>query len=66
MLRKTLTLGMIFILALSLLCVSMITCFTYDAEAHPLFWCVAPNGWGDFYGAPPDGMVCVEWSHTDD
>ena len=33
MLRKALTLGMIFILALSLLAVSMITCFTYDAEA---------------------------------
>ena len=35
MLRKALTLGMVFILALSLLAVSMITCFTYDAEAHP-------------------------------
>ena len=34
MLRKVLTLGMVFILALSLLAVSMITCFTYDAEAH--------------------------------
>ena len=34
MLRKALTLGMVFILALSLLLVSMITCFTYDAEAH--------------------------------
>ena len=33
MLRKALTLGIIFILALSLLAVSMITCFTYDAEA---------------------------------
>ena len=33
MLRKALTLGMVFILALSLLAVSMITCFTYDAEA---------------------------------
>ena len=33
MLRKTLTLGMVFILALSLLVVSMITCFTYEAEA---------------------------------
>ena len=36
MLRKALTLGMVFILALSLLAVSMITCFTYDAEAGPL------------------------------
>ena len=35
MLRKALILGMVFILALSLLVVSMITCFTYDAEAHP-------------------------------
>ena len=34
MLRKALTLGMVFIFALSLLAVSMITCFTYDAEAH--------------------------------
>ena len=34
MLRKALTLGIVFILALSLLAVSMITCFTYDAEAH--------------------------------
>ena len=33
MLRKALILGMVFILALSLLAVSMITCFTYDAEA---------------------------------
>ena len=40
MLRKALTLGMVFIFALSLLAVSMITCFTYDAEAHDLFWCV--------------------------
>ena len=36
MLRKALTLGMVFILALSLLAVSMITCFTYDAEAGEL------------------------------
>ena len=35
MLRKTLTLGMVFILAISLLSASMITCFTYEAEAHP-------------------------------
>ena len=36
MLRKALILGMVFILALSLLAVSMITCFTYDAEADVL------------------------------
>ena len=34
MLRKVLTLGMVFIFALSLLAVSMITCLTYDAQAH--------------------------------
>ena len=33
MLRKALTFGIVFILALSLLAVSMITCFTYDATA---------------------------------
>ena len=33
MLRKALILGMVFIFGLSLLAVSMITCFTYDAEA---------------------------------
>ncbi|MYE89831.1 hypothetical protein F4X33_12630 [Candidatus Poribacteria bacterium] len=33
MLRKALTFGMVFILALSLLSVSMVTCFTYDADA---------------------------------
>ena len=35
MLRKALSFGIVFILALSLLAVSMITCFTYDATAHP-------------------------------
>ena len=39
MLRKALTLGMVFIFALSLLAVSMITCFTYEAEAHYGVWC---------------------------
>ncbi len=34
MLRKALILGMVFIFALSLLAVSMITCFTHEAEAH--------------------------------
>ena len=33
MLRKALTLGIVFILALSLLAVSMLTCFTYNADA---------------------------------
>ena len=33
MLRKALTFGMVFIFTLSLLAVSMITCFTYDATA---------------------------------
>ena len=35
MLRKVLTFGIVFIFTLSLLAVSMITCFTYDATAHP-------------------------------
>ena len=39
MLRKALTLGMVVILALSLLAVSMITCFTYEAEAHDVEDC---------------------------
>ena len=33
MLRKALTFGIVFIFTLSLLAVSMITCFTYDATA---------------------------------
>lgn len=36
MLRKALTIGIAFILALSLL-FSMTTCFTHDAEAHVVF-----------------------------
>ena len=48
MLRKALTLAMVFILALSLLAVSMITCFTYDAEAnvgnHPHYACWDEHG----------------------
>jgi hypothetical protein len=39
MLRKALTLGMVFILVISLLCFSMVTCFTYDAEAHLIVDC---------------------------
>ncbi|MYE89699.1 hypothetical protein F4X33_11960 [Candidatus Poribacteria bacterium] len=44
MLRKALILGMVFIFTLSLLAVSMITCFTYDAEAMAFL---------DAFGAPP-------------
>ena len=50
MLRKALILGMVFILALSLLAVSMITCFTYNAEAdvlnggHGHYTCEHKNG----------------------
>ena len=39
MLRKALTLGIVFIFALSLLLVSMVTCFTYNAEAHMGYFC---------------------------
>ena len=49
MLRKALILGMVFIFALSLLAVSMVTCFTYEAEAHnythPGDHWVCTNGW---------------------
>ena len=69
MLRKVLTLGMVFILALSLLLVSMVTCFTYDAQAHGLFRCVhlvGPNNeecvhWDN---APIEGMDCEAQWHT--
>ena len=52
MLRKALTFGIVFIFTLSLLAVSMITCFTYDATAD------AP-GTGHYHyncslGDPPD------------
>ena len=60
MLRKTLTLGMVFIFVLSLLCVSMITCFIYDAEAHPQFWCVPIGGGkGVYFTEPQDDMICT-------
>ena len=39
MLRKTLTLGIGFILAVTLLSVSMVLCFTYDAEADEEWHC---------------------------
>ena len=49
MVRKALTLGMAFILAISLLSASLIMCFTHDADAHP-WTCVLirvcdQNGW---------------------
>ena len=44
MLRKALILGMVFIFALSLFAVSMITCFTYDADAHPSV-CIKKKIW---------------------
>ena len=65
MLRKALTLGMVFILALSLLLVSMITCFTYDAEAHGPFHC-RHFFTGAFTTAPNDlgwPWCCVWFTH---
>ena len=63
MLRKTLTLGMVFILALSLLAVSMITCFTYEAEAHGGFWCENLfTGAKAHFGAHPGfPWICGPW-----
>ena len=62
MLRKALTLGMVFIFALSLLAASMITCFTYDAEAHNLEHCgwvlVCVNGVCKWF------WVCIPIWHT--
>ena len=62
MLRKALTLGMVFIFALSLLLVSMVTCFTYDAQAHDRFICER-NGKVRIFDAPKDGWSCGFWSH---
>lgn len=64
MLRQTLALGTISILALSLLAVSMIICFTYDADAHALFWCVKGEE-VEVVEAPKNeaGWVCTEWEH---
>ena len=65
MLRKTLTLGMVFILALSLLLVSMITCFTYDAEAHDQWYCFKGDEWGIFAGKKDDpGWTCFPHTHN--
>ena len=66
MLRQALTLGMVFIFVLSLLAASMITCFTYDAEAHKFhhYWCV--NDDGDIKDVPEtlgDGWTCYWYSH---
>ena len=64
MLRKALTFGMVFIFALSLLAVSMVTCFTYDAEAHLQFWCVPIGGGPGFVAdAPVDGHICTIMEH---
>ena len=66
MLRKALTLGMVFILALSLLAVSMITCFTYDAEAnagnHGHFACwydAGHNFWAGTFHVYPEHLHCI-------
>ena len=65
MLRKALTVGMVFILALSMFLVSMITCFTYDAEAHDLFYCYNGSCWG-IYDEEKDepGWTCVPHTHN--
>ena len=59
MLRKALILGMVFIFALSLLAVSMITCFTYDAEAHVIddFLVVDPAAGHGHLRCTVDGVV---------
>ena len=68
MLRKALTLGMVFIFALSLLAVSMITCFTYEAEAHYGTWCDnLDTGEKDVhFGAHPGGFWCCHTWGTHD
>ena len=62
MLRKTLTLGMVFVLALSLLAVSMITCFSYDAEAHDQWRC-EKNGKVKIVNSPIVGWDCTFIDH---
>ena len=67
MLRKTLTLGTVFILVLSLLVMSMITCLTYDAEAnagnhgHWHCWHDAEKKFfaGTFHTHPGDHLHCT-------
>ena len=63
MLRKTLTLGMVFIFALSLLAVSMVTCFTYDAQAHDLVICTDDDGDVVIADDPIEGMSCSWFTH---
>ena len=63
MLRKALTLGMVFILALSLLVVSMITCFTYDAEADDQVLCEKDGCVHIFLDPGPAGWDCVPHGH---
>ena len=76
MLRKALTLGIVFIFALSLLAVSMITCFTYDAEAddpipdfgHAHYDCVRNGIWLKDLHPPemPEPWVCYwKWMTVD-
>ena len=66
MLRKALTLGMVFILALSLLAVSMITCFTYEAEAVKEWYCWNGNGCWFITTTEieADGWTCIDHWHT--
>ena len=66
MLRKALTLGMVVILALSLLAVSMITCFTYEAEAEKEWYCENDNGCWFITEVKieADGWTCVDHWHT--
>ena len=75
MLRKALTLGMVFIFMLSLLVVSMMTCFSYDTEAHAIDMFAVPDprpGHGhlectdgivtftDLHAPPPlPGFTCI-------
>ena len=68
MLRKALILGMGFILAVSLLSISMITCFTYDAHADVEWRCTLkdpPHCTHTFYGNRPDMNTwdCDEVNH---
>ena len=65
MLRKALTLGIVFIFALSLLAASMITCFTYDAQAHDDFHYRCVNDDGEVREAedPIPDWSCCWYSH---
>ena len=63
MVRKTLTLGMAFILAISLLSASLIMCFTHDADAHDEVCWVGEdcddNGWNCV-----DVRLCLHQRHN--